>query len=132
MNTLVRTELPRQIADNITSTFEINGAIALTAENAKHVFTDLISQPEGPIQQLLEGQRALMQATSSDNSNNSTATTTTTENGTDHSSYHPHYNLFTAGREAKSFTRPHKILNDQATRLMPCGYSGFVAILHSV
>mmetsp|Transcript_17078 Transcript_17078/g.28521 ORF Transcript_17078/g.28521 Transcript_17078/m.28521 type:complete len:735 (+) Transcript_17078:98-2302(+) len=101
LNTLVRTELPRQIADNITSTFEINGAIALTAENARHVFTDLISQPEGPIQQLLEGQRALMQATSSDDSNNNhhaTATTTTAENSSDHPNYN-HLHRWPASQE---------------------------------
>lgn len=95
LNTLVRTELPRQIAHNISSTFEINGAIALTTDNAKQVFTELINQPEGPIHQLLEGQKTLMAARSNsshsgtaDPTGCSAGTTDATSNSTRYSSLH--------------------------------------------
>ena len=69
MTDLLTNGLPRQLCEQINRRFEINGAIAVTADNVREIFNELINQPGGILQQILEGQEKIMENQHSSNSN---------------------------------------------------------------
>jgi hypothetical protein len=62
--TILKEELPKNLHDKIANNFEINGAVAVTMDGVRELLHDTFNRgsPSASIQQLLDGQAALLRA----------------------------------------------------------------------
>ena len=113
------------MCDIISRRFEINGAIAITTNNINDIFNDMLQQPGGAIQQILDGQKQILGATNSVRSaaQQDEDTATVTQPTIERQEYSGSGRVLTA-----DFTECLHIFAGLQTLLSPSGICGFTAI----